>query len=99
MEWERLDLSRGSFIDKEVDFVISKIDENLRNNNDAKLASLVQSIQDRIKELEAFYSQNNNGEWGASCESVGLVSECISHRPASVQRDSRTSLPSLVRRR
>ena len=60
-EWQTLDLSKASVVIKEVDQVINYLNNSVGSTSSDR-NQLLESIQQRIQELEHFFAENNDGK-------------------------------------
>lgn len=98
MEWTRLDLRKASVLRKEVDLAVRLLTRATTEGEDpAKVAELVESVQNRIREIEEFYTQNDDDERSILFEkqrlrlrraiqsvSVGKKSDATPSRPSAI---------------
>jgi len=61
MEWTKLELRKASVLRKEVDLAIRLIQQAVENDDQSGLDDLMESIKQRIHEIEEFYAENDEG--------------------------------------
>ena len=60
-EWIKLDLSKASLVKKEVDIALNGFSTYCASGDMNKIMGMVEAIQNRIKEMDIFCTQNNEG--------------------------------------